>query len=250
MTPTSAYLRTEPLPEHVAHDVLQRILAGEFQSDGLLPSERALQTQYAVSRSVVREAIKILSARGIVTTVNGVGARINHTMRASTIESLLLAFHVHAATLDDILAARVLIEPHVVMLAAQHATPAQIQQLQANCDALFNLPPQPDTTAMAQAYNAINVEFHVGVAAASHNPVFEIVMDVLMGGIWRSEHNANRVFNPERYRVTAHEHQRIVDAIAARDGDAARHAMLVHINDTQQLLHAAGKLALRLHMSE
>ncbi|MFN5927064.1 MAG: FadR/GntR family transcriptional regulator, partial [Roseiflexaceae bacterium] len=62
-------VRATPLSERVAHDVLRRILAGEFAPEGMLPSERLLQATYNVSRPVVREAIKILSARGIATPV-------------------------------------------------------------------------------------------------------------------------------------------------------------------------------------
>lgn len=234
--------RGVPLPERVAHDVLQRVLAGEFAADGVLPSERVLQATYQVSRPVVREAIKILSARGIVTAVNGVGALINRNLRAPTMESLLLAFQQRAVTIADILEARLLIEPHAVMLATQHATSAQVEALYANCATMRELPHVADGNELAQVYNSTNVEFHVLVAEASANPVFAIMMDVLMGGIWRSEHHANRVFDPAAYSHTANDHLRIVDAIAARDRSAAHHAMIEHITDTQQRLRAADKL--------
>lgn len=239
MNESPVVVRTTPLSERVAHDVLRRMLAGEFAPEGMLPSERLLQASYNVSRPVVREAIKILSARGIVTPVNGVGVVINQNLRASTLESLLLAFHQQAVTLADMLAVRLIIEPHVVILATTHATPAQIDAMYANCTAMRQLAIISDAPDIAQRYNSANVAFHVLIAEASHNPVFTILMDVLMGGIWRAEHHANHFFDPVVYTGTADAHQHIVDAIAARDSSAAHAAMLEHIQQTQtQLDHA------------
>lgn len=232
-------VRATPLSARVAHDVLRRILAGEFASEGMLPSERLLQATYNVSRPVVREAIKILSARGIATPVNGVGVVINQNVRASTLESLLLAFHQQSVTLADMLAVRLVIEPHVVGLATTHATPVQIDAMYANCVMMRQLASHCDATDIAQRYNSANVEFHVLIAEASHNPVFIILTDVLMGGIWQAEHHANRFFDPTAYTGTADAHQHIVDAIVARDGATAHAAMVEHIQQTRAHLEQA-----------
>lgn len=237
-----------PLPERIARDMMCRVLAGEFAATGVLPSERIVQATYGVSRPVVREAIKMLCARGIVTPVNGVGARINHNLRATTMESLLLAFQQRAVTIADTLEVRLLVEPYVVVLAAQHARAAHIEALYADCALMRELQCHADTEAATQHYNATNVEFHVLIAEASGSPVFAILMDVLMGGVWRAEYQTNRVFDLASAEATAHAHIRIVDAIAAGDGTAAQQAMFAHIVETQQRLEAAAKLTQCIRM--
>src|SRR5262245_48964212 len=121
--------RNTALPEKIAQDLLRRILANEFANAGVLPSERSLQDTYDVSRTVVREAIKLLAARGLVTTGSGQSAVVSTNLTAPAIDALLLAFHRSSVRLEDLLNARLMFEPDIAALAAQHATPLQIRRL-------------------------------------------------------------------------------------------------------------------------
>ena len=108
--------RSSALPEKIAQDLMQRILKGEYDATSILPSERALQDSYGVSRTVVREALKLLAARGLVTTGGGQGAVIGKNLTAPAIDALLLAFHRAHVRLDDLLNTRMLIEPEVIRM--------------------------------------------------------------------------------------------------------------------------------------
>src|SRR5512138_1360643 len=123
---TSMARRSSALPEKIAQDLMQRILTNEFDESNILPSERALQDAYGVSRTVVREALKLLAARGLVTSGMGQGAVISKNLTAPALDALLLAFHRAQVRLEDLLNARLLIEPEIAALAAQHATSLQI----------------------------------------------------------------------------------------------------------------------------
>src|SRR5688500_12334700 len=103
--------RSSALPDKIAQDLMQRILTHEFDTSSMLPSERVLQDTYGVSRTVVREALKLLAARGLVTTGTGQGAVVSKNLTAPAIDALVLAFHRSHARLEDLLTTRLLLEP-------------------------------------------------------------------------------------------------------------------------------------------
>src|SRR5215210_6463700 len=146
--------RSSALPEKIAQDLMQRILSNEFDTSSMLPSERVLQDAYGVSRTVVREALKLLAARGLVTTGTGQGAVVSKNLTAPAIDALVLAFHRSHARLEDLLTTRLLLEPESAAQAAQHATLIQIRRLHELSHALGELSSsdQPERAA-SQSYD-------------------------------------------------------------------------------------------------
>jgi DNA-binding FadR family transcriptional regulator len=228
--------RSSALPEKIAQDLMQRILTGEYDDASILPSERVLQDAYGVSRTVVREALKLLAARGLVTTGSGQGAVIGKNLTAPAIDALLLAFHRAHVRLDDLLNTRLLIEPEIAALAAQHATPLQIRRLHELSQALADLAESDQPAQAASRSYDLNAQFHTMLAQASQNPVLEILIAILVGIIWRQQNTADLRQPPERHAHTAQQHEAIVHAVAARDPAAARRAMLAHLETTRQSL--------------
>jgi DNA-binding FadR family transcriptional regulator len=207
--------RSSALPEKIAQDLMQRILTNEFDTSSMLPSERVLQDAYGVSRTVVREALKLLAARGLVTTGTGQGAVVSKNLTAPAIDALVLAFHRSHARLEDLLTTRLLLEPESAAQAAQHATPIQIRRLHELSQALGELSSsdQPERAA-SQSYD-LNAQFHTLVAQAGQNPVLEILIAILVGIIWRQQNTVDLQQPPEQHARTADQHERIVQAIAA-----------------------------------
>ena len=228
--------RSSALPEKIAQDLMQRILTGEYDDSNILPSERTLQDAYGVSRTVVREALKLLAARGLVTTGTGQGAVLSKNLTTPAIDALLLAFHRAHVRLEDLLAARLLIEPEIAALAAEHATPLQIRRLHELSQAMANLANAPEPAQAASRSYDINAQFHSMLAQSSQNPVLEILIAILVGIIWRQQNTVDLEQTPERHTYTATQHEAIVEAIAAHDPPRARLAMLEHLTTTRQTL--------------
>jgi DNA-binding FadR family transcriptional regulator len=228
--------RSSALPEKIAQDLMQRILTGEYDDSNILPSERTLQDAYGVSRTVVREALKLLAARGLVTTGTGQGAVLSKNLTTPAIDALLLAFHRAHVRLEDLLAARLLIEPEIAALAAEHATPLQIRRLHELSQAMANLANAPEPAQAASRSYDINAQFHSMLAQSSQNPVLEILIAILVGIIWRQQNTVDLEQTPERHTYTATQHEAIVEAIAAHDPARARLAMLEHLTTTRQTL--------------
>jgi DNA-binding FadR family transcriptional regulator len=235
--------RSSALPEKIAQDLMQRILTGEYDNASILPSERALQDSYGVSRTVVREALKLLAARGLVTTGSGQGAVIGKNLTAPALDALLLAFHRAHVRLDDLLNTRLLIEPEIAALAAQHATTLQIRRLHELTQALADLAGSDQPAQAASRSYDLNAQFHTMLAQSSQNPVLEILIAILVGIIWRQQNTVDLRQPPERHARTAGQHEAIVRAVAARDPAAARSAMLEHLETTRlSLTNVPGSL--------
>src|SRR5688500_12453764 len=109
--------RTRALPAKVAYALLQRIIADEFPAGAPLPTERELQEQYQVSRPVVREAIKWLDSRGLISTRTGYSAVVGSDLTGPAVNALLLAFHRSNVCTEDLLNTRGLLEPAIAALA-------------------------------------------------------------------------------------------------------------------------------------
>jgi DNA-binding FadR family transcriptional regulator len=245
--------RSSALPEKIAQDLMQRILAGEYDASNILPSERALQESYGVSRTVVREALKLLAARGLVTTGTGQGAVLSKNLTAPALDALLLAFHRSHVRLEDLLNARLLIEPEIAALAAQHATSLQIRRLLELSQAMAGLALSDQPVQAASLSYDLNAQFHTLLAQASQNPVLEILITTLVGIIWRQQNTVDLDQPPKQHTRTARQHEAIVQAIAARDPTQARRAMIEHLETTRQSLinvpGSLGSLIQTLYMS-
>jgi DNA-binding FadR family transcriptional regulator len=231
--------RSSALPQKIAQDLMRRILANEFADLNLLPSERALQDTYGVSRPVVREALKLLAARGLVSTGSGQSAVISTNLTAPAIDALLLAFHRSSVRLEDLLNTRLLFEPPIAALAAQHATPLQIRALHDLVQEMAELAHvSPPVRAATYSYDN-NARFHTLLAQSSQNPVVAILIEMLVGIIWRQQNTVDTQQAPERHIQTAEQHGRIARAVEARDPEAARQAMTEHLESTRKGLAGA-----------
>jgi GntR family transcriptional regulator, transcriptional repressor for pyruvate dehydrogenase complex len=227
---------TGALPEKIAADLTRRILGDEFAQTRMLPSERALQESYDVSRTVIREALKLLAARGLVNTSSGQGAMVATNLTAPAIDALLLAFHRSNVRLEDVLHLRMLIEPLIAGLAASHATPLQIRALHELVQEMAALAEETTQVRAATYSFDNNARFHMLLAQASQNPALEVMIEMIVGVVWRQQHTVREQDPPAHLVHTAAQHGAIVAAIEAHDQAAASAAMTAHLTATHTSL--------------
>jgi DNA-binding FadR family transcriptional regulator len=164
---------------------------------------------------------------------------VSTNLTAPAIDALLLAFHRSNVRLEDLLNTRLMLEPPIAALAAQHATPLQIRRLHDLVQDMADLS-QVDPPVRAATYSYdVNARFHTLIAQASQNPVIEILIEMLVGIIWRQQNTVDTQNPPERHLQTAAQHRKIILAIEARDPEAARLAMGEHLEATRQGIAAA-----------
>ncbi len=148
-------------------DLLEtEIVSGRLESGSPLPSERTLSIDYGVGRPLVREALRSLASRGLVETSPGRGTYVNSSGRFGPLDSVHLA---RLATARQVVEARVTIESQTAGLAAERATPQQIELLTALLDRV-------GSTRDPVQRSRLDLAFHLSVARASNNPVLEAML--------------------------------------------------------------------------
>lgn len=222
-------MRLTPMAVPKASDVLaselrERILSGEFAEDTPLPPERDLVSQTQMSRTTVREALRILEVQGLVRIKAGRagGTFVQRPSQDSVATSISLLIRGRQLRLADLLETREAIEPFCARLAAQNRTEEDLAVLDAANEAIAT---DDDLTSFLQA----NVDWHVGVAAASHNELLTAFMSALSRAIYTATENEAFV-DAEVRNLTAKAHKSITNAIREGDPDAAVRRMNRHVH--------------------
>ncbi|MFC8661323.1 FadR/GntR family transcriptional regulator [Streptomyces sp. NPDC057199] len=223
-------VRLAPMDVPKASDVLanelrERILTGEFAEGTVLPPERELVTQTQMSRTTVREALRILEVQGLVRIKTGRagGAFVQRPGKDSVASSVSLLIRGQQIRLADLLETREAIEPFCARLAARNRTDGDLTRLEAANKAIA------DTEGTLAQFLQANVDWHVGVATASHNELLTGMMTALSRAIYAATENEEFIDADVR-RTTARAHRSITDAIHAQDPDAAVRRMGRHVH--------------------
>jgi len=223
-------VRLAPMEVPKASDVLanelrERILDGEFPEGTALPPERELVAQTQMSRTTVREALRILEVQGLVRIKTGRagGAFVQRPDKDSVATSVSLLIRGQQIRLAALLETREAIEPFCARLAARNRTDADLARLDEANKAIADA-----KGSLAQFLQA-NVDWHVAVATASHNELLTGLMTALSQAIYTATENEDFV-NAEVRRTTVRAHKSITEAIRAHDPDAAVRRMGRHVH--------------------
>jgi GntR family transcriptional repressor for pyruvate dehydrogenase complex len=219
--------RGERLSDRVAGLMLQRILDTGMQAGDRLPSERELGIQFGVSRTVVREAMRSLAARGVVAVRPGAGLTVAQVDPATASESFgLLLRGSPSLRHDKIHEVRRGIEVQVAGLAAERATDEDVASLRRALDRHRAVLEDLEQAAPA------DVAFHVALARCTHNDLFVVMLDSL--GDVMLEFRRKAMERRGNRGVGFAEHTRVFDAVAAHDPAAARAAMTTHLESSDR----------------
>jgi prepilin-type processing-associated H-X9-DG protein len=227
--PRSAFtLRPVEVPK--ASDVLaaelrERILTGELAEGDPLPAERELVRQAQMSRATVREALRILEVQNLVRVKAGRagGAFVQRPTTKSMANSVGMLIRGRGIKLVDLLETREALEPFCAELAARNRTDEDLAELDRADKALAD--PDAELPQFLQA----NLDWHLGVAVASHNELLTGLMCALSQAIYTG--TANAAFVDAHVRaITAKTHQAITTAIRDRNAGAAGRRMRRHVH--------------------
>ncbi|MCV7420477.1 FadR family transcriptional regulator [Mycobacterium yunnanensis] len=227
MTGQMGQVDRRPLYEQVAERLREFIDTSGMQPGDKLSNVRDLATELQVGRSSVREAITALRAQGIVEVRHGDGIYLLERPEniIASLAAELVETHVDHPYIWE---TRQALETQCARLAAVHATKADLRELDA---ALKQMKAEIDS---GQAGLDGDRRFHLGVAAAAHNPLLLRLLKGLKSALDRtSETSLTRPGQPEQSLA---DHHGIVDAIRARDGVMAADRMLAHLVGTTDRL--------------
>jgi GntR family transcriptional repressor for pyruvate dehydrogenase complex len=202
------------------------IAANQLKPGDALPPERELGNQFGVSRTVIREAVRGLQARGLLEVKSGSGVRIV-AVDAETVGESMRHF-VKGSMMDytKVDEVRRVLEVAAAGLAAQRATPEDIAIMDDTIERFEN--ECSDLDASVQ----IDIEFHRAIGAATHNELFLMLHDSI-GQMLVEVRRRNLSRGRAERRLVVKMHQRIRDGIAAHDPEAAQQAMRDHLGHVQ-----------------
>jgi GntR family transcriptional regulator, galactonate operon transcriptional repressor len=221
---------TDPLPIGIVRQVVRGLARGQFRPGERLPREDELALSFRVSRTVVREAMRVLAARGLVEVRQGSGTRITSYEQWHLLDPMLLFELMQSGRNADLVLEltelRRIFEGEAAALAAARRSEADITHLAELCSAM--------TPALndAEQFTALDVAFHDSVLAAAHNRLLREALRPLTAVLYSARLLTNRHYiaaHREGAGASLAGHRRIHQRIALRQPDAARRAMIAHV---------------------
>lgn len=213
--------------EQVEEHLRSAILAGELKSGDMLPPEAELARQFNVSRTTLREALRSLSTQGLIYKIPGsrggnfVKSVDHHALGSVVIDSVHNLLTLGSIEFSEVAEVRQYLEIPAVRLAATHRSEEDLERLRdivrQQKAASVDDPEVPE----------LDEQFHSLIARASGNRVLASFIAALHHET-EPVHHLN--LSPEVGRTTVRQHRAIVDAIAARDQDAAEAAIVEHLS--------------------
>lgn len=205
------------------------IFAGDLRAGDRLESERELAEQFSVSRITVRDALRVLEARGLIRVKVGAtgGAFVAESNVDHVTESISTMIALRQMTLSELAEARTVVETATAQLAAERADDIAVRRLS-------DMVEQGRKVVREQLpHTQASMDFHVALAEAARNELLSATVRAYRDLLIQTLHDMRDVRSA---RATQRAHEEILEAIRARDGDATRKLMLDHLLDFEKRL--------------
>jgi len=236
MTFSVAIKRT--LSDHLVDDLGRKIVQGLLRPGDSLPSEDVLLARYGVSRTVLREALQVLAAKGLLDARPRRGTTIRPRADWSQLDPQLLHWHgelpADDPALQQLMEVRRIVEPPAAALASQRATAADRARIAAAYAAM------EAAGDNLEAFIQADLEFHTAVLEASGNQFLIPIVHAIRTTLLASLHVTNTEAE-QNQRVSLPLHAAILRAILEGDHEGAAAAMQQHLDDTERLRAQAAR---------
>ncbi|MFK3905172.1 FadR/GntR family transcriptional regulator [Bacillus safensis] len=208
----------------IYNQILSEIQLGSFKVGDKLPSERELCEQFGVSRAPVRQALSALEMNGVIYSRQGEGVFVKNT--TITTEGTL---SMKSASPEDIVEARMHIEPLIIHFAALRATDQEIEELKKTIKKM------EEETRSGVYVPETDEQLHMGIARASHNDLFVTFMSSITNAMKQQEmwrFIRDRTVTRSDYReINFQEHKMIIEALEERNASEAVTRMTDHMQN-------------------
>ena len=199
--------------------ITERVVSGAYPSGALLPAEGTLAKSCGVSRTVMREAMRVLRGLGLIEMSQGKRARVKPDSLQSAVFSIELLLRRNHASLLNLLEVRAPLEEAIAGFAATRANDEHIRQLEIT---IYDITSTTDISRRIDADTA----FHRVLAEATGNPVFVLALQMFAGFLRESREKTLNYSGVER---AVSGHREILVALKAKDPEGARSAMRRHL---------------------
>jgi DNA-binding FadR family transcriptional regulator len=220
--------------EHVAQQLLERIIAAKLKPGSSFATEAELLSQFNVSRPTLRESLKLLESQGVLELRPGPGGGIIVREPSTDLlaHGLSVYLRLHEVPFSTVIKSREVIEPALAYEAAVNGSEEDFAELETSIARMKALDAQSDQEAFLEE----NRVFHSVIARASGNKVLEIFWETISILAHGEHHGIRYSVGNQAHVIKAH--QRILDACRRHDGKAAAAAMETHVSGLEHLVRA------------
>lgn len=223
------------LKSRVYELLMNMVIDGKYRENEMLPPERVLCEELGVSRTVIREAVKSLEARGILQVIHGVGIRVVPATRSDIAEAFMLYLHRQhrAVSMKDVMEVRRSIETEIVHSASARPSEADLRELREILDLMEKKVRDED------GYIRADLDFHIKLAHMTRNILFITILEALLIPLRQI---LLETFGVQDNEMTCRQLRAVFERIAAGDAEGARELKAEHLRHTEEALRARGKL--------
>lgn len=207
------------LTEQLEDQIIDYIAKEKIESGKRLPNEFVLAEKFGVGRSTLREAVKLLVARGVLEVRHGSGTYVASPIPLDDDPLRLRGIDDKISLAMDLVNVRLILEPEIAAQAALNATEEDIEMLIKLCDRV------EEKILMDEPYIREDIEFHTFVAKCSKNLVVEQLVPIIDTAVLLFVNVTHKTLRTETIKT----HRAITDAIKSHDSISAKTAMLMHI---------------------
>ncbi|MET3653581.1 FadR/GntR family transcriptional regulator [Dyella japonica] len=226
--PKGATPTTRSLYDLVVHELGQRIIGGSLKPGELLPREELLAEQLKVSRTALREGMKVLSAKGLVESRTKVGTRVRDARAWQQLDADVLAWRCELMPTEDFVRKlaemRELVEPGAAAAAAKQRTYEQLRHIDEAYAAM-------DAAVDLEAWAAADLAFHEAVLNATNNELMISLFTVIESAL--STFFVLSARTAKNFKAALPAHGKVLEAIRRSDPEAARLAMLAVVEESR-----------------
>ena len=227
--PIALRQRRRNLFAQVVEELGVRIVRGDLGSDDPFPKEADLEREFGVSRSVIREAVKALAAKGLLESRTRTGIRALPPVRWNLLDAEVLAWRYASMPprqfFAELFEVREMIEPEASALAAERAVPADLVEIETAFQAMA------DASEANEPGIDADLRFHRGILAASRNPLLLQMGNLISVGLTISHR-----FSKESFALFLPMHRSVMEAIKARRPANARTSMQRLLSETRDYM--------------
>ena len=214
------------LSVRAADRIMDMITHGRFRPGDKLPNELELAGELEISRTTLREALRILATRGLVEVRRGVGTFVTRSQSIHADYDVLRIQNTNVNT-KDLYEMRLMFEPQAARYACLRATDEEIETILR-----FGELDEQRIRQGDPLWAESEQQFHNAVASATHNPFITALLPIFNRAIHRGIILANEA--PQVVEMTIHDHRLIMQYLRERNAEGARTAMYLHIINTMR----------------
>jgi len=217
-------IRTSKISDEVYKQLVSLISDGQFKPGEKLPSEREMASDLGISRQSIREALYRAEIMGLIEVRQGEGSFVLSSVRESLKPPLVVLLEEEAGRIFEFLEVRKLIEGWCAEKATAEATAEDLERMAGILERMAT------STPGDSEWEEVDVEFHLSIAAATHNVIAIHIMEALkesFGSFFRFRKVLTR---PEKKDLLLRHHHEIYRAISQKDPSLAKRKIVDHLN--------------------